>query len=438
MSSYIVAIIGRPNVGKSTLFNRLIGERHAIVDDTSGVTRDRQYAEADWAGRAFTLVDTGGFIRHSEDVFETAIREQAQIAIDEADVVIFIVDATAGITPLDIDIAEVLRKSSKKVVLAVNKVDNERREIEVGQFHRLGIGEPIPIAALTGRRIGDFLDIVVKDIPDAELPGEGSGDERVKLAVIGKPNVGKSSLVNALLGKERTIVTSIPGTTRDSIDSILEYQGQEFILIDTAGLRKRSKIQESVEFYSTLRAIKSIERCDIALMLLDATSGLEKQDIRVLSEAAKLKKGIVLVVNKWDLIEKETNTARDYEINIKKSVPTLDFVPIVFISALTKQRIRRAIDVAKSVFDEKIRRLKTSELNDALLPEIRHYPPWTGSGKEIKINYITQVSTNPPVIAFFTNEPKLVDEQYRRFLERKVREHFGFLGVPLTLVFKKK
>ncbi len=437
MSQFLIAIVGRPNVGKSTLFNRIVGERHAIVDATSGVTRDRHYADSEWAGRTFTVIDTGGFVPRSEDVFEAAIREQAQIAIDEADLVLFLVDATMGIVPLDSDIAEILRKSSKKILIAVNKVDNEMREPEVGQFYRLGLGDPIPIAALTGRRIGDFLDVVVREIPTA-ASGEKEKDTRVKLAVIGKPNVGKSSFVNAILGAERTIVTPIPGTTRDPVDSVLKYHDEQYVLIDTAGLRKRSKVNESIEFFSTLRALKSIERCDVALILIDAVSGLEKQDIRVMSEAVDRKKGIVLVVNKWDLVEKDSSTARAYEVAIQEKVKTLDYVPIVFISALTKQRIYRVIDVAKSVFAEKVKHLKTSELNDALLPEIGRYPPWTPTGKEIKIKYVTQAKTNPPVIAFFANEPRLINEQYSRFLERKIREHFGFTGVPLTLVFKKK
>lgn len=437
MSQFLIAIVGRPNVGKSTLFNRIVGERHAIVDATSGVTRDRHYADSEWAGRTFTIIDTGGFVPHSEDVFEAAIREQAQIAIDEADLVLFVVDATTGIAPLDNDIAEILRKSTKRILLAVNKVDNEKREPEVGQFYRLGLGDPIPIAALTGRGIGDFLDVVVKEIPKIVTGGK-KNDAHIRLAVIGKPNVGKSSLVNAILGEERTIVTPLPGTTRDPVDSVLKYHDEQYLLIDTAGLRKRSKVKESIEFFSTLRALKSIERCDVALILIDAVSGLEKQDIRVMSEAVDRKKGIVLVVNKWDLVEKDSSTARAYEVAIQEKVKTLDYVPIVFISALTKQRIYKVIDVAKSVFAEKVKHLKTSELNDALLPEIGRYPPWTPTGKEIKIKYVTQAKTNPPVIAFFANEPKLINEQYSRFLERKIREHFGFTGVPLTLVFKKK
>jgi GTP-binding protein len=437
MSYFIVAIIGRPNVGKSTLFNRLLGERDAIVDSAAGVTRDRHYGEAEWAGRRFTIVDTGGFVPHSIDVFDAAIREQAQIAIEEADIVVFLVDVASGITPLDSEIAEVLRKANKKVLLAVNKVDSDIREPSASAFYKFGLGDPIPIAALPGRNIGDFLDLLVHDFPAQETVEEES-DSCIKLAVIGKPNVGKSSFVNALLGQERSIVTPIPGTTRDAIDSRWKYSGQEYLLIDTAGLRKRSKIRENIEFFSTLRTLKSIRRCDVALVFLDATTGLEKQDTRVLSEAADMRKGIVLVVNKWDLVEKDTNTARRYEEAIRESIKTLDYVPIVFVSALTKQRIYKVIDTAQSVYAERAKRVKTSELNDALLPEIKQNPPWSATGKEIKINYLTQVSTSPPVIAFFTNEPTLIAEQYRRFLERKIRRSFGFIGVPLTLVFKGK
>ncbi len=436
MSQWLVALVGRPNVGKSTLFNRIIGQRNAIVHDVPGVTRDRHYAEADWAGRQFTLVDTGGFVPASEDIIESAIREQAQIAIEEADVVLFVVDARQGLLPADTEIADVLRKASKKVILVVNKVDSDKGEALLGEFYKLGLGEPVSASALVGRRVGDLLDVITKDIPSSAEASQA--DPRLKIAVIGKPNVGKSSFVNALLQEDRHIVTDIPGTTRDPIDAILRYHGEELLLVDTAGLKRKSKIKESVEFYSAVRTLKSIERCDVAVVLLDATQGLEHQDLRIIETALERKRALVLAVNKWDLIEKDDQTARGYEKALQEKLRIYDFLPVIFISALTRQRIYKVIELVKTVDAEQNKRISTSELNDLLGADIRTYPPHSRSGKEIKINYITQVKITPPVFAFFCNEPKLIDDTYRRFLENRIREHFVFKGVPISLSFKQK
>jgi GTPase len=436
MSQWLVAVVGRPNVGKSTLFNRIIGQRNAIVHDMPGVTRDRHYAEAEWAGKQFTLVDTGGFVPASDDIIETAIREQAQIAIEEADLVLFVVDGREGLLPQDSEIASILRKASKKVVLVVNKVDSENWEAALGEFFKLGLGEPIPTSALVGRRVGDLLDVLTQDVPAGT--GGDQGDRRLKLAVIGKPNVGKSSFVNALLQEDRHIVTDIPGTTRDPIDAILRYHGEELLLVDTAGLKRKSKIKESVEFYSAVRTLKSIERCDVAVILLDATQGLEHQDLRIIETALERKRALVLAVNKWDLIEKDDLTARSYEKALQEKLRIYDFLPVIFISALSRQRIYKVIELVKMVDAEQNKRISTSELNDLLGADIKVFPPRSRSGKEVKINYITQVKTKPPVFAFFCNEPKLVDDTYHRFLENRIREHFTFKGVPISLSFKQK
>lgn len=433
---HIIAIVGRPNVGKSTLFNRIIGVRDAIVHDEPGVTRDRHYGSADWAGKRFTLIDTGGYVPHSDDLFEVAIREQAEIAISEAGSVIFMVDAATGLTPLDEQLGTILRSANKAIHLVVNKIDSENREYDAAQFYKLGLGEPVTISALGGRKIGDFLDIVTKSIaPDDTDEIE---DPRLKIAIVGKPNVGKSSLVNALLGKARAIVTEIPGTTRDSIDSVLKYQKEEILLIDTAGLRRKSRVKESVEFYSTLRSLKSIDRCDVAVLMVDVESGIDKQDLRIMEWIAERHRSTLLVANKWDLIEKTDQTAKEYEQALQKLLRKFDYVPIVFISALQKQRVYKVIDLVKRIHDEQSKRISTNKLNSLLLKDIEMTPPSSVSGKDIKLNYITQVKTNPPAFAFFANEPKLVEEKYKRFLERKLREHFGFVGVPLSLYFRKK
>ena len=435
MSEWLVAIVGRPNVGKSTLFNRIIGQRDAIVHDTPGVTRDRHYAEAEWAGKVFSLVDTGGYVPESEDVLEAAIREQAEVAIREADAVLFVVDGETGPMPTDLEIAAVLRKAGKKVILVVNKIDNEKRETSLAEFYKLGIGEPLAVSALIGRTVGDLLDAVTAGFDGSKTQ---ETDPRLKIAIIGKPNVGKSSLVNALLQQDRNIVTDIPGTTRDPIDAVLKYHGEEIVLVDTAGLRKKSRIKESVEFYSTLRALKSIERCDVAVVLIDAKQGLEHQDLRIIESAIERTRPVVIAVNKWDLIEKDSTTARTLEKALKEKLRVYDYIPVIFLSALKGQRIYKLMELVKSVDAGQNRRITTSELNDLMGEDIRAFPPQSRTGKEIKINYVTQVRSKPPVFAFFCNEPKLVDENYRRYLENKIRSHFTFSGVPIVLSFKRK
>jgi GTP-binding protein len=435
MSSWLVALVGRPNVGKSTLFNRIIGQRDAIVDEMPGVTRDRNYADSEWAGKRFTVVDTGGFVPASDDIFEAAIREQAQIAIEEANLVLFIVDGQTGLHPLDTEIANILRRAQKKVILVVNKIDSEGREPILAEFFTLGLGDPIPASALLGRKIGDLLDLVTKGAGAAE---EEEADTRLKLAVVGKPNVGKSSFVNALLQEDRHIVTEIPGTTRDSIDAVLKYYGEEILLVDTAGLRRRGKIKESIEFYSALRTLKSIERCDVAIILLDAQSGLEHQDLRIIQTVMERRKAALLAVNKWDLIEKDEHTARAYEEALLGKLRLYDFLPVIFVSALTKQRVHKVVELAKSIDAEQQKRISTSQLNEALGKDILLFPPRSKSGKELKIKYITQVKTKPPIFAFFCSDPRSIEDSYRRYLENKIREHFAFKGVPLVLSFKEK
>ncbi len=435
MSHRLVALVGRPNVGKSTLFNRIIGRRDAIVHDMPGVTRDRNYAETEWAGKRFSLVDTGGYVPKSEDIIEIAIREQAQIAIEEADVVVFVVDVKDGVLSTDHELADILRKSEKKVVLVVNKIDGEKKEGELADFYKLGLGEPFSVSALVGRKIGDLLDVVTSDFVSEE---QEDADPRLKIAIIGRPNVGKSSFVNALLKEDRHIVTDIPGTTRDPIDAVLKYYGEDIILVDTAGLRRRSKIKESIEFYSAIRALKSIDRCDVAVVLIDATIGLDHQDLRIIETAIERNRAVVIAVNKWDLIEKDDNTARAFEKALKEKLRIYDFIPLLFISALTKQRVYKIIELSKQVEAEQNKRIATSVLNEVLLNDIRTFPPRSRSGREIKIKYITQVRAKPPVFAFFCNEPKLIDDNYRRYLQNRIREHFTFTGVPIVLSFKQK
>jgi GTP-binding protein len=436
MSSNIIAIVGRPNVGKSTLFNRLIGAREAIVDDLPGVTRDRRYGRAEWAGKTFTVIDTGGFVPHSKDIFERAIREQAEIAIDEADSVLFVVDAAEGLSVLDKEIASILRKSSKPVHLVVNKIDSSKREFEKVGFYELGLGEPLPVSAIAGRQVGDMLDVITEKFSANGVTEEGGG--RLRVAFVGKPNVGKSSLVNALLGKKRAVVTDVPGTTRDPVDSLLRYQGEDVIVVDTAGLKKKRQIRASLEFYSALRTLKSLERSDVAVILFDAHKGVDKQDLHIVEAAMERKRASLIAVNKWDLIEKDSKTAVGFEAAIRKRLGMYGFLPMVFISALTRQRIFKVIDLAREINARQDVRIETNRLNEVLLPEIEHYPPSSPSAKEIKIKYVTQLKTHPPLFAFFANEPSLIQESYKRFLSNTLRKHFGFQGVPIGVVFKKK
>jgi GTP-binding protein len=437
MKTSIVVIVGRPNVGKSTLFNRLVGRKEAIVHDLSGVTRDRNYGEVEWAGKEFQLIDTGGYVPNSPDLFESAIREQVQIAITEADTVLFLVDVKAGLTSFDIEIGRILRSSNKKFFLIVNKVDSEKLEPGAAEFYSLGVDKVYDISAVGGRKIGDLLDDITADMP---LIVEDEDDSsKLRIAVVGRPNVGKSSLTNALLGEDRSIVTNIPGTTRDSIDSILKYYGQEITLIDTAGLRKKKKVEENIEFFSTIRTLRAIAECEVVIILVDAQTGIEKQDQKIIDEAVNRRKSIILAVNKWDLIEKDTNTARQFEVAIKEKMGSIDYVPIVFISALTKQRIYKLIDMAIEIFKERKKQISTSDLNETILPEIeRNPPPSTATGKEVKIKYITQAKGSYPVFLFFSNYPKEIPEHYKRYLEKLIRRKYGFEGVTIILSFKAK
>jgi len=432
--SNIIAIVGRPNVGKSTLFNRLTESRKAIVDDFSGVTRDRHYGSAEWTDKQFTVIDTGGYVANSEDLFEAAIREQVVIAIEEATVLLFMVDVTTGITDLDDEIAQLLRRSKKPVFTVVNKVDNTQLQNEAAVFYSFGLGEIYPISSMTGSGTGDLLDEVIthfEDIPEEEnaLP---------KITIVGRPNVGKSSLINALIGKERNIVTPIAGTTRDSIHIHYNQFGHEFMFIDTAGLRKKTKVKENIEFYSVMRTIKALEEADVVILMIDAMEGLESQDVNIFHLAEKNKKGIVILVNKWDLVEKDSKTTKIFEDQIRTKLQPFTDVPIVFTSVINKQRIFQAIETSLEVFKNRAKKVPTSKLNDVMLPIIEKYPPPALKGKYIKIKYITQISGTSPMFAFFCNLPQYIKEPYKRFVENKLREHFDFTGVPIQIYFRQK
>lgn len=430
----LVAIVGRPNVGKSTLFNRIIQERHAIVEAEPGVTRDRLYAKGEWAGKNFDLVDTGGIVPHSEELFDRAIREQAMLAIEEADSIVFVVDATEGITPTDREIANLLRTANKPLTLVVNKCDSHQHDINATEFYELGLGEPFPISAMSGRSTGEFLDQVVEPLANVVE----DDDDRLKIAIVGRPNVGKSSLTNALLGEERMVVTPIAGTTRDAIDSVVKYYGEEIVLIDTAGLRRRSNIKESVELYSTMRTARAIDRCDVAIVMLDAELGLEAQDKRIISQVVEARKGLIIAVNKWDLIEKDTHTAGKMDTKIKEELRTVDYAPVIFISAVTKQRISKVLDMAKEIQERREARIPTHELNDRLIEMLDRTPPPNVRGRDLRINYATQVKTEPPVFAFFLNFPDLLPDSYKRYIERQLRKLYPLEGVPISFVFRKK
>jgi len=432
--SNIIAIVGRPNVGKSTLFNRLTESRKAIVDDFSGVTRDRHYGLAEWTDKQFTVIDTGGYVANSEDLFETAIREQVVIAIEEATVILFMVDVTTGITDLDDEIADLLRKSKKPVYVVVNKVDNTSLELESSVFYSFGLGEIYTISSMTGSGTGDLLDHVVTHFEDVEV----EENTLPKITVVGRPNVGKSSLINALMGKDRNIVTPIAGTTRDSIHIHYNQYGHEFMFIDTAGLRKKTKVKENIEFYSVMRTIKALEEADVVMLMLDAEEGLEAQDINIFHLAEKNKKGIVVLVNKWDLIEKNQKTMKAFEEQIKQKLQPFTDVPVLFISVLNKQRIFKAIETALEVYHNRAKKIPTSKLNDVMLPVIEAYPPPATKGKYIKIKYITQINGVAPMFAFFCNLPQYIKEPYKRFIENKLRENFDFSGVPIQIYFRQK
>jgi GTP-binding protein len=434
--SYTVAIVGRPNVGKSTLFNRLLEQRKAIVDDISGVTRDRQYGVADWNGKVFNLIDTGGFVPSSDDIFETEIRKQVRIAIDEADGIVFMVDVTTGITDLDEAMADMLRRSKKPVYVVVNKVDNGTRELEATEFYSLGFKQNFFVSSISGSGTGDLLDAVTAEIP--MRPEEEEESVFPKIAIIGQPNVGKSSLLNALIGQERTIVSDISGTTRDSIHTHYKLYQKEFVLIDTAGIRKKSKEKEDLEFYSIIRAIRAIDEADVCLIVLDADKGITAQDISIFSLAARKGKGVVVLVNKWDLVEKETNTARDYEKRLKQKLAPFTDVPVLFISVKEKTRIFKAIELALEVFENRHRKVPTAKLNDVMLKAVEAYHAPVVRGHSIKIKYITQLPTVVPSFAFFANFPDDIKTPYKNYLENQLRTHFKFTGVPIRIFFRKK
>ncbi len=434
--SNIVAIVGRPNVGKSTLFNRLTESRKAIVDETSGVTRDRQYGHSDWNGKQFSVIDTGGYVMGGDDTFEQEIRKQVSLAIDEADVILFLVDAHEGLTPMDEDVAHMLRRCSKPVMLVANKVDNSRNMDTLGEFYALGLGDPYPIAGITGSGTGDLLDAVVADFDEGT---DDPTDNLPRITIVGRPNVGKSSFINTITGTERNIVTPIAGTTRDSVYTHYNLFGFDFNFVDTAGLRKKQKVSEDLEFYSVMRSVRAIEASDVCILMLDATQGLEQQDLNIFSLVQRNHKGLVIVVNKWDLVEKNTNTHKEYEQLIRSRIAPFDDVPIIFTSVINKQRIFKVLEAAKAVYEARTRRISTAELNDTLLPIVKEQnPPPSVKGKWIKVKYITQLPTAYPQFVFFCNLPQYIRDTYIRFVENRMRELWDFHGVPITIYFREK
>ena len=432
--SGIVAIVGRPNVGKSTLFNRMIQRREAIVDSVSGVTRDRHYGKSDWNGKEFSLIDTGGYVVGSEDIFEKEIDRQVELAIAEADAIFFMVDAETGITGMDQDVARLLRKVEKPVFLVVNKVDNVKRQEDAVEFYNLGLGDIYPISSINGSGTGELLDALAEVLPDAPLPE----DDLPRFAVVGRPNAGKSSFINALLGEERYIVTDVAGTTRDSIDTTYNRFGFDFKLVDTAGIRRKAKVKEDLEFYSVMRSVRTIEHSDVCLLLLDATRGFDGQVQNIFWLAHRNNKGIVILVNKWDLVEKDTSSVKEYTKRIKEVISPFTDVPILFISVKNKQRVLKALETAVEVYENRSRRIPTSKLNDIMLPIIERRPPPATKGKYVKIKFCTQLPTPYPQFAFFCNLPQYVKEPYKRFLENQLREHFEFSGVPMSIFMRKK
>ncbi|MBR5167960.1 MAG: ribosome biogenesis GTPase Der [Salinivirgaceae bacterium] len=434
--SNIVAIVGRPNVGKSTLFNRMVESRQAITDATAGVTRDRHYGKCEWGGLEFSVIDTGGYVTNSDDIFEGEIRKQVKLAVDEADVILFLTDVTGGVTDLDDDVAELLRKSRKPVIVGVNKVDNVDRQYLTGEFYSLGLGDIYAISAVNGSGTGDLLDAIVAKF-DRNKPVEEDRN-LPNIAVVGRPNAGKSSFINALLEQDRNIVTDIAGTTRDSINTVYNKFGFEFNIIDTAGLRKKNKVEENLEFYSVMRAIRTIEESDVCFLIIDATLGLESQDLNIFSLIVKNRKGVVILINKWDLIEKEKNTMEEYEAAVRAKLAPFNDVPVLFISALTKQRVFKAVETAMQVFKNRKQKIPTAKLNEVMLAAIENYPPPTVKGKYIRIKYVTQLPTPSPQFAFFCNLPQYIRDPYRRYLENKMRENFDLQGVPVQIYFREK
>lgn len=435
--SNIVAIVGRPNVGKSTLFNRLVERRQAIIHDESGVTRDRHYGISEWNGKKFTVIDTGGYVENSEDIFEKKIKDQVILALNEANVILFMVDCKNGLSTLDDDFSKVIRQIKKDIILVANKADNYELELNSNEFYELGLKEiPIvPISSISGSGTGELLDLVVSKLEvntstkDISLP---------RISILGRPNVGKSSFVNAILGEERNIVTDISGTTRDSIDTKYNLFKKEFIITDTAGIRKKAKVKENIEFYSVMRSIQAMENSDICIIMIDAVQGFESQDMNILSLAVKYKKGIVLMINKWDLVKKNTNSTKEFEDKLNKKISPLNFAPVVFTSVINKQRIHKVLESVVKVYENRSQKITTSQLNNTMLPEIENYPPPSTKGKYIKIKYITQLPTKTPTIAFFCNLPQYIREPYKRFLSNKLRTKFQLEGVPVTIVFRKK
>lgn len=432
----IVAIVGRPNVGKSTLFNRLVGMRQAIVDQTAGVTRDRHYGKAEWCGREFSVIDTGGYTTNSDDIFEEEIRKQVSMAIEEADLILFLCEVNTGITDYDAEIADILRRIKKPVIPVVNKIDSGNQMYGTYEFHALGLGEPFAISAINGGGTGDLLDRICELLPAEK---ERKEEENIpRITIVGRPNVGKSSITNAFLGEERNIVTPIAGTTRDSISTLYNKFGYKFMLVDTAGLRKKGKVTEDLEFYSVMRAIRAIENSDICILMIDAQCGMEAQDMAIFNLIARNKKGCVIVVNKWDTITKESNTLKEYTALIKKRIAPFSDVPVIFTSAINKQRIFDVLEAAAEVYKNYTKRIPTSELNEVMLEEIENYPPPATKGKYIKIKYITQLPSKTPSFAFFCNLPQYIKEPYKRFLENRIRAHFGFTGVPIQIYLRQK